>query len=105
MAEYAIGFNHLFTLGIALFVIGLAGFLVRRNLIIMFLCTEIMFQGVVVTVVAFGRFHANLTGQAFAIFLLVIAAVEAALGLGLVVLMFRRSNTLDSEAWRTMKEV
>jgi len=104
MPDGAIGLVHLLILGAALFVIGLVGFLVRRNLIVMFLSTEIMFQGVIVTAVGFGRFHANLTGQAFAVFLLVIAAVEAALGLGLVVLMFRQAGTLDAEAYRTLTE-
>ncbi|MCG3178702.1 MAG: NADH-quinone oxidoreductase subunit 11 [Phycisphaerae bacterium] len=99
-----IGFVHLLVLGSALFVTGLAGFLARRNLILMFLATEVMFQGIVVTAVAFGRYHGQLSGQAFALFLLIVAAVEAALGLGLVVLMFRRSGSLDAEAWRTMRE-
>ncbi len=100
----SIGLLSVLVLGAALFAIGLVGFLVRRNLIIMFLSTEVMLQGVIVTVVGFGRFYHNLRGQAFAVFLLVLAAVEAAVGLGLVVLMFRRSGTLDSEAWRSLKE-
>ena len=91
--------------GAILFGLGLVGFLARRNLIVMFLSTEVMFQGVVINVVAMGRLHepAALDGQVFALFLLVIAAVEAALALGLVVLLFRRRGTLDAEAWRTMR--
>ncbi len=104
MDEGANGLTNLLVLGAGLFVIGMVGFLVRRNLIIMFLATEVMFQGVIVTVAAFGAYHGNLQGQAFAVFLLVLAAVEAALGLGLVVLMFRRSGTLDAEAWRTLRD-
>jgi NADH-quinone oxidoreductase subunit K len=53
--------------------------------------------------VAFGRLHQQLDGQVFALFLLVIAAVEAGLALGLVVLLFRRRETLDAEAWSTMR--
>lgn len=90
------------TLAAALFAIGLVGFLTRRNLIIMFLCTEVMFQGVLLNAVAFGRIHGNADGQVFALFLLVIAAVEAGLALGLVVLLFRRRQTLDAEAWQFM---
>ena len=57
--------------GAALFGLGLVGFLSRRNLIVMFLSTEVMFQGVVVNVVAMGRLHPpGLSGQAFALFLL-----------------------------------
>jgi NADH-quinone oxidoreductase subunit K len=86
-----------------LFVIGLIGFVSRRNLIVMFLCTELMFQGVVVSLVAFGAYHGNLAGQAFGIFVLVIAAAEASLALGLVVLLFRHRATLDADAWRDLK--
>lgn len=94
---------HYMVVGAILFGLGLVGFLGRRNLIVMFLSTEVMFQGVLVNLVAFGRYHGNLDGQAFAMFLLVIAAVEAALALALVVVLFRRQATLDAEAWRSMR--
>ena len=95
--------SHFLLTGAVLFALGLIGFLTRRNLIVMFLCTEMMFQGVVVTLVAFSRFHLNHTGQAFVIFVLTIAAAEAALALALVVLLYRRKRTLDALAWSTMK--
>lgn len=82
-----------------LFALGVVGFLSRRNLIIMFLCTEMMFHGVALSLLAFGRFHMNEVGQSFVIFLLSVAAAEAALALGLVVLLFRRKRTLDVQAW------
>lgn len=90
-------------IGALLFALGVAGFLARRNLIVMFLSTEIMFQGVVLNLVGFGMRRGDLSGQAFALFLLVIAAVEASVALGLVVLLFRRKGTLDAEAWTGMK--
>jgi len=86
-----------------LFALGLVGFLARRNLIVMFLSTEVMFQGVVINAVAYARLHGNLDGQAFGLFLLVIAAVEAGLALGLIVMLYRRRGTLDAEAWSTMR--
>ncbi len=89
--------------GAILFVIGLIGFMTRRNLIVIFLCTELMFQGIAINLIAFGRYHQNFHGQAFVIFVLVIAAAEASLALGLVVLLFRRKNTLDADAWRELK--
>ncbi len=89
-------------LGAVLFAIGMVGFLARRNLIVMFLSTEIMFQGVVLNVVAFGRMHGQLSGNVYGLFMLVIAAVEAGLALGLVVLLYRRKNTLDAESWSAM---
>ena len=61
--------------GGVLFAIGLVGFLSRRNLIVMFLATEVMFQGVILNLVGFGLQHMNLAGQAFALFLVVVAAV------------------------------
>ena len=94
---------HFLIVGAVLFGIGMIGFMSRRNLIVMFLCTEMMFQGVVVTLVAFSRYHMNLDGQVFVIFVLTIAAAEAALALGLVVLLFRRRQTLDADAWSNMK--
>ena len=72
-------------------------------MIIMFLCTEMMFQGVVVSLVSFSKFHGNDAGQAFVIFVLTIAAAEAALALGLVVLLFRRKRTLDAQAWSQLQ--
>jgi len=88
-----------------LFCLGLVGFLTRRSIIIMFLCTELMFQGVILNLVGFSAMFsgkAALSGQAFALLLIVVAAAEAALALGLIVLLYRRKGTLDSEAWTTL---
>ena len=93
----------LMIVGAMLFGLGVVGFLTRRNLIIMFLCTEVMFQGVLINFVAFGLRWGNLQGQAFGLFVLVIAAVEAGLGLAIVVMLYRRRGTLDAESWRLMK--
>lgn len=99
----SIALSHFLLTGAVLFSLGVVGFVSRRNLIIMFLCTEMMFQGIVVTLVGFSRFHLNETGQTFVIFVLTIAAAEAALALGLVVLLFRRKRTLDAEAWAALR--
>jgi NADH-quinone oxidoreductase subunit K len=98
-----ISLQHYLAVGAIMFAIGLIGFMARRNLIVMFLCTELMFQGVAINLVAFAHYHGNLAGQAFVIFLLVIAAAEASLALGLVVLLFRQKNTLDADAWKELK--
>ena len=89
--------------GAILFALGLTGFLSRRNMVVMFLSTEVMFQGVLINAVAMGRIHGDLGGQAFGVFLLVIAAVEAGVALGLFVLLFRRRGTLDAEVWSSMR--
>ena len=96
--------GHYLLTSAVLFVIGLVGFLTRRNLIIMFLCTELMFQGAGIALIAFGRFHLDISGQVFVIFILTVAAAEAALALGLVVLLYRRKETLDAEAWSELKD-
>jgi NADH-quinone oxidoreductase subunit K len=88
----------------ALFAVGLVGFITRRNMIIMFLCTELMFQAAAIAMVAYGRLHMNVSGQVFVIFILTVAAAEAALALGLVVLLYRRKETLSAEAWSELRE-
>ena len=94
---------HYLLLSAALFSLGVIGFLSRRNLIIMFLCTEMMFQAAGIALIAFSRFHMNHTGEVFVIFVLTIAAAEAAMALALVVLLFKRRETLDAEAWALLK--
>ncbi|MBL0871073.1 MAG: NADH-quinone oxidoreductase subunit NuoK [Phycisphaerales bacterium] len=94
---------HYLVVSAAMFVIGLIGFLTRRNLIVMFLCTELMFQAAGIALIAFGRFHMNHSGESFVIFVLTVAAAEAALALALVVLLFRRKETLDGTAWKELK--
>ena len=87
-----------------LLAIGVVGFLSRRNMIIMFLCTELMFQGAALAMVAFSRHHMDVSGQVIVIFILTVAAAEAALALGLVVLLHRRRETLSAEAWGELGE-
>ncbi len=90
-------------LSAVLFALGLVGFLSRRNLIVMFLSTEVMFQGVVISAVAFAKFHRQMDGQAMGLFLLVIAAAEAGLALGMVVMLYKRRGTLDVDVWSSMR--
>ena len=87
-----------------LFVIGLVGFLCRRNMIIMFLCTELMFQGAALAMIAFARLRMDVSGQVFVIFILTVAAAEAALALALVVLLYRKRETLSADAWSDLGE-
>ncbi len=96
--------SHFLLTSAILFAIGLIGFVSRRNLIGMFLCTELMFQAAAIAMIAFGRYHFDVSGQVFVIFILTIAAAEAALALGLVVLLFRRRETLNAEAWSELGE-
>jgi NADH-quinone oxidoreductase subunit K len=94
---------HYLFVAIAMFVIGVVGFLTRRNLIIMFLCTELMFLGAGIALIAFGRFWFDYTGQSFVIFVITVAAAEAAMALALVVLLFRKRETLSADEWRELR--
>jgi NADH-quinone oxidoreductase subunit K len=102
-AMHQLTLGHYLFVSATMFVIGLIGFLTRRNLIIMFLCTELMFQAAGLALIAFGRFHLDLTGQTFVIFILTVAAAEAAMALALIVLLYRRKETLNAEEWTEMK--
>jgi NADH-quinone oxidoreductase subunit K len=97
-----IALQHYLAVSAILFVIGVIGFVARRNLIIMFLCTELMFQAAGIALIAFSRFHLNYSGQVFVIFVLTVAAAEAAMALALVVLLYRRSQSLDARFWSRM---
>ena len=90
--------------GAALFALGAIGFLARRNLIIMFLCAEMMLQGVTINLVAFSRYHGNLQGQSFTLFILTVAACEAAIALALILVLYRQRGSLDVSVWQDLRE-
>ena len=79
------------------------GFLTRRNMIVMFLCTELMFQASAIAMIAFGRMHLNPEGQVFVIFILTVAAAEAAIGLAILVTYYRNRGSIAVEDVNVMK--
>ncbi len=91
-------------IGAALFALGMLGFLSRRNLIVMFLSAEMMLQGVALTLVGFGRYHGNWTGQVFTIMILTVAACEASIALALIVILYSRRASLDVTLWQDIRE-
>jgi len=95
--------DHYLVVSAIMFTLGLIGFITRRNLIIMFLCTEMMFQAAGIALIAGSRFWLNHTGQSFVVFVLTVAAAEAAMALALVVLLFRRRDSLNADEWSEMK--
>lgn len=103
MHEAALLQNYL-TVGAMLFGIGLVGFVARRNLIVMFLAVELMLQGVSLSLVAWSRFHDDWGGQMLVLFIIAIAACEAAIALALFLLVFRRAGNLDVTFWQTLRE-
>jgi NADH-quinone oxidoreductase subunit K len=90
--------------GAILFVLGLIGFLARRNLIIMFLSAEMMLQGVAINLVSFAHYRGNLHGQSFVLFILVVAACEAAVALALILMLYRSRRSLDVSLWQELRE-
>jgi NADH-quinone oxidoreductase subunit K len=90
--------------GAVLFILGGIGFMTRRNLILIFLSGELMLHGVSLTLLTFGRMHQNLEGQSFTIFILTVAACEAALGLSLILSLYQRSKSLDIDLWSQLRE-
>lgn len=96
--------NDYLVVGALLFALGLVGFLARRNLIVMFLCAELMLQGVSLTLVGFSAFHGTWSGQVLAIFSLALAAAEAGIALALFVVLFRRAGSLDVSIWQDLRE-
>lgn len=90
--------------GAILFALGALGFLTRRNLILMMLSAELMLHGVSLNLVAFSATHGNYQGQAFTAFVLTVAACEAGLALALILVLFRRRQTLDINTWDDLRE-
>jgi NADH-quinone oxidoreductase subunit K len=103
MSPVATLHNYL-VVGAILFALGMIGFLARRNFIIMFLSAEMMLQGVALNLVAFGRYRGNLQGQVFVLFILTVAACEAAIALALVLMLYRSRHSLDVSVWQDLRE-
>jgi NADH-quinone oxidoreductase subunit K len=78
-----------------LFTIGVAGVIIKRNVIAMFMCIELMLNAVNLTFVAFSSFFQDVTGQLFVFIVMTVAAAEAAVGLGIIIAIFRNRETLD----------
>jgi NADH-quinone oxidoreductase subunit K len=99
-----ISLHSYLVVGAILFVLGMIGFLARRNMIIMFLSAEMMLQGVAVNLVAFAHFRGNLQGQVLTLFIITVAACEAALALALIVSLYRSRRSLDVSLWQELRE-
>jgi NADH-quinone oxidoreductase subunit K len=86
-----------------LFALGVAGFLFRRNIITVFMCIELMLNAVNLTFVAFAHQWHQVSGQIFVFFVMVVAAAEAAVGLAIIIAIFRTRNTLNVDQVNLMK--
>jgi NADH-quinone oxidoreductase subunit K len=95
--------SHYLVLSAALFAIGTAGVFMRRNLITILLSIEIMLNAVNLSFVAFGRAAGDLDGQIITFFVMTVAAAEAAVGLALVIALFRHKESLNPDAFTSLK--
>ena len=99
-----IGLEHYLTVAAALFMIGIFGiFLNRKNVILLLMCIELMLLSVNFNFVAFSHWLGNLDGQVFVFFILTVAAAEAAIGLAILVVLFRERRTINVEELDTMR--
>ena len=92
------------TVSAILFSIGVAGlFINRKNVIILLMCLEIILLAVNTNFIAFGHFNQNMTGDVFVFFILTVAAAEAAIGLGLLVVLYRKRKSIDVDELSVLK--
>lgn len=88
--------SYYLAISAAMFVIGAVGVIVRRNAIVVFMSIELMLNAVNITFVAFSKLHANLDGQIAVFFIMVVAAAEAAVGLAIIIALFRTTKSVET---------
>lgn len=98
-----VGLQHYLIVSAALFCLGALGVMTRRNLIVMYMSLELMLNAANLALVAFSRFNNNLNGQIMVFFIITVAAAEVAVGLALIVALFRKRQTAHAEDLTTMK--
>ncbi len=95
--------QYFLVLSVLMFVIGIVGVLVRRNAIVIFMCLELMFNAANLAFVAFASYYNALEGQLFVFFVIAVAAAEVAVGLALMVAIFRAKHSIDVDQMSSMK--
>lgn len=95
--------NYFLALSALLFAIGVTGVLVRRNLIVMFMSIEVMLNAVNLAFVTFARAHGSVDGQVIVFFVMTVAAAEAAVGLAIIIAIFRNRETVNADELNLMR--
>ena len=95
--------NAYLILSTVLFCIGMVGVMRRKNLLMLFFSTEIMLNAVNIGLAAVSKFHGDLTGQMFAFFIVAIAASEVAIGLGLLIMWYKKTGSINLDTLQSMK--
>jgi NADH-quinone oxidoreductase subunit K len=94
---------HYLILSLLLFIVGAAGFVIKKNIISVFLCLELMLNAANLSFIAFSRYLNQVHGQIFVFFVMVVAAAEAAVGLAITIVLFRNRGTVNVDDADTMK--
>jgi len=103
MGSEALNPNNYLGLSAILFTIGVVGVLIRRNPIVIFMCIELMLNAVNLVFITFSRTYGQPDGQIFAFFVMTVAAAEVAVGLGIIVAIFRQRHSIDVDEVSEMK--
>jgi NADH-quinone oxidoreductase subunit K len=98
-----IGLNEFLVLSALLFAVGFLGVLVRKNTLVIYMCLELMLVASTIALVAFSRFNGMLDGNVFVFFILTVAAAEVAVGLAIIVALFRRRGTVQVDELNVLK--
>ena len=98
-----IGFGHFLVLAAVLFAIGVAGVMLRRNTLIIMMSIELMLNAANLTILTFARMHGDLSGHSFAMIVIAVAAAEVAVGLAIVVAIFRGRRHVDADRLNLLK--
>ena len=98
-----IGLEHYLAVSGLLFSLGLLGVIMRRNLLVIYMCLELMLNAANLALVAMSRFNGNLDGQIMVFFIITVAAAEVAVGLALIVALYRKRKTAHVEDLTSMK--
>jgi len=98
-----VGLDHYLFVSMLLFAIGLFGVVIRRNVLVIYMSLELMLNAANLALVAFSRFTNNLSSQVFVFFIITVAAAEVAVGLALIVALYRKRQTAHVEDLTTMK--
>jgi len=95
--------SYYLILSAILFTIGAAGVLIRRNALVMFMCVELMLNAVNLTFITYSRFLDNIDGQVFVLLVMAVAAAEVAVGLAIVIALYRHKETTDVDEQNLLK--
>lgn len=99
----SIGLYHYLMVAVLMFSIGFVGVLIRKNTLVIYMCLELMLVASTIALVAFSRFNGTMDGNVFVFFILTVAAAEVAVGLAIIVALFRRRQTVQVEELNALK--